>query len=230
MRASDGAASRDIYAIDNKRLQRIATGRNCDGATRCFAAGFLIRAFGLAAACRQACFVDKVFAADIDPGLRIFEQGDGHSRCRRIAITIGDGVLEGDNTFLARCRGIGKGAVPIIDKRACTAQRFCDHSHASRQVDSICARSVVGKHIDRDGCIFAFLSSAVVDCQRRVINDIDVQIVAGNITIKIGNDNRECHGAARSVQRVVVQRICIGNAAISGDRIIAVRRDDKRAG
>ena len=74
---------------------------------------------------------------------RIRPQIDRHRRRRRVAVLVGDRVLERIEPFLARRRRVGEGAVAVIDRRALGGRRR--HRNPGRRVDAIGAEQIVGQ-------------------------------------------------------------------------------------
>ena len=70
---------------------------------------------------------------------RIRPQIDRHRRRRRVAVLVGDRVLERIEPFLARRRRVGEGAVAVIDRHALGGRRR--HRNPRRRVDAIGAQT-----------------------------------------------------------------------------------------
>ena len=88
-------------------------------------------------------------------GVEFRQQRDRHRRDRRVAVAVGDPVLEGDSAFFARARRVGEGAVVVVDDAAGAGERPRDQRDAGRQADAVGARDVVVDDVDRDRGIFS---------------------------------------------------------------------------
>ena len=130
---------------------------------------------------------------DVHRRLRVRHQCDRDLRCAGVTVRIGDGVLKADRACLARCRGIGEGAVVVVHNAASgLCVEAIRHQHnASAKVDTVCALRVVAQRIDDDRGVFCRLRHCVVRRYRYVVHNFDLQRSVGCAAVAVGHNHRE---------------------------------------
>ena len=130
---------------------------------------------------------------------RVRQQRDRHRRDRRVAVAVGDPVLERNGALFARARRVGEGAVVVVDQSARSAERSRDQGNARGQADAVGARDVVGDDVDGNRKVLARLCSAVVMRGRHVVDDVDDQAGGRGVAVAVGDLDRE--GVGRRIAR-----------------------------
>ena len=103
---------------------------------------------------------------------KIRRKRDRYRRRRRVAVLVGDRVLERIEPFLARRRRVSEGAVAVIDRHALGGRRR--HRNPRRQNHPIGAKQIVSQRGgDQKRRAFRHRKRAVIVRLRNVVDDVD---------------------------------------------------------
>ena len=205
-----------ILVLDFQRFQRIATRVHRDAA----------RSAGVttARAPTQGRLPDDAVIAfctsDVHRRHGVRHQVDDDGGRADVAVRVGDGVVESDHAFFARCRGVREGAIAVVNNAALSLsiQAASHQRNTCSCVNAVCTLGVVAQCVNNDCSVFCRLTRCVVHCHRHVVHDLNRQRSIGRATVAVGHHHREVvgfrhvvHIGGRAGQGVDVAVHAVGN-------------------